>query len=93
MASKQVIYTDRITNIAVQGGMVRIDLAVMAGTAKGKDDKPAIRLEPTHQLVMPLDAFVSSFRTQEKLMAELIARDKQQREAAAQPAVEAPATA
>lgn len=82
MASKQVIYSDRLVNISLQGGMVRLDLAVMAGTAKGKDDQQAVRLETTHQLVMPLDGFVAAVRTQERLVKELIARDQQQRAAA-----------
>ncbi len=83
MANKQVIYSDRLVNISLQGGMVRIDLAVMAGTAKGKDDQPAVRLETTHQLVMPLDGFVDGVRMQERLVKGLIAREEQQRAAAA----------
>lgn len=82
MASKQVIFSDRLVNISLQGGMVRIDLAVMAGTAKGKDDQPAVRLEATHQIVMPLEGFVAGVRMQEKLVKELIAREQQQRAAA-----------
>ena len=84
MANKQIVFCDRMVNISLQNGLVRLDLAVNADTVKGKDDKPAQRMEVTSQVVMPLDAFVNAVAMQQKLLKELIARDKKQREAKAE---------
>lgn len=81
MANKQIIYTDRVVGITVQNGLVRMDLAVFAGTGKGKDDKPVQRMEITTQVVMPLEAFANAVAAQEKLLKELIAREKKARDA------------
>ena len=89
MANKQVIFADRLVGIAVQGATARLDLAVIAGTAKGKDGKTGLKLEVTHQLVSPLDAFAQAVGMQEKVVRELVSRDKKRREskaAAAAPA-------
>lgn len=83
MPSKQIVYSDRLVGLNLQNGLVRMDLAVNAGTGKGKDDKPVQRMEITTQVVMPLDAFANAVAAQEKLLKELIARDKKAREAAA----------
>lgn len=82
MANKQIIYTDRVVGITVQNGLVRMDLAVFAGTGKGKDDKPVQRMEVTSQIVMPLDAFANAVQAQGKLLNEVVSRGKKQAEAA-----------
>ena len=79
MASKQVVFSDRIVGLSIQNGLVRVDLAMIAGTAETKDGKDALKLEVTHQLVMPLDAFVAGFNMQKKLVDELASRQQQQR--------------
>ena len=89
MPNKQVLFADRLVGLNLQNGLVRMDLAVNAGTVKGKDDKPAQRMEVTTQLVMPLEAFANAVAMQDKLLKELIARDKAAREAQAKPAVAA----
>lgn len=83
MPSKHIVFADRLVGLNLQNGLVRMDLAVNAGTGKGKDDKPVQRMEITTQVVMPLDAFANAVAAQEKLLKELIARDKKAREAAA----------
>lgn len=92
MANKQVIFADRVVGLSVHNGLVRIDLGVAAGTSKGKDGKPLLKVEGTHQLVLPLDAFAAAVDMQGKLLKELVSRQKKGREAkAAAAAAAAPA--
>ena len=89
MANKQVVYTDRVAGVSVVNGLVRLDLAMFTGQTKGKDGKAdGLRGEITHQLVMPLDAFIAGFGVQQKLVKELAAR-QQKRKAKAEGADEA----
>ena len=74
MANKQIIFSDRMVGFAVQNGLVRLDLAVVTGPAKAKDGKDALKAEITHQLVMPLDAFVAAVGMQQGVVKELMAR-------------------
>lgn len=90
MANKQIIFSDRIVGLSVQNGLVRLDLAAITGPAKTKEGKDGIKLEVTHQLVIPLDGFVEGFNSQQKLMQELVARQQNRAQAAAA-AVAAPA--
>lgn len=80
MANKQVIYSDRLVGIAVHNGTARLDFGVVAGTAKDKDGKAGVKVEVTHQLVLPLDAFAQAASMQDKLLKELVAREKKRRE-------------
>lgn len=83
MANKQVIFADRLVALSVHNGLVRLDLGVVSGASKSKDGKPAVKLEATHQLVLPLDAFAASVDMQGKLLKELVSRQKKGREAKA----------
>ncbi len=83
MANKQIVFSDRLVGLSLQNGLVRLDLAVNAGTVKGKDDKPAQRMEVTTQVVMPLEAFANAVAMQDKMLKALVAREKQAREATA----------
>lgn len=74
MANKEIVFADRIVGIAVVNGLVRIDLAVVSGPAKTKDDKPALKGDVTHQLVMPLEGFVAGLAAQQKVVKELADR-------------------
>jgi hypothetical protein len=74
MASKQVIFGDRITGISVHNGLVRIDLATIAGSAKNKDGQDGFKLDVTHQLVLPLDGFLAGVSMQQKLVGEIQSR-------------------
>lgn len=83
MANKQIVFCDRLVGLMIQNGLVRMDLAVSAGTVKGKDDELAQRMEVTTQVVIPLEAFASAVAMQDKLLKELVARGEQQRAAQA----------
>lgn len=76
MAYKQVIFADQLVGMTVQNGLVRMDLAINAGTVRGKDDKPAQRMEITTQLVLPLDAFVNAVGMQQRLIKEIADKQK-----------------
>ncbi|MBI5259527.1 MAG: hypothetical protein HY855_23700 [Burkholderiales bacterium] len=92
MANKQTVFADRIVGLSVQNGLVRVDLATIAGPAKNKEGKDGLKLDVTHQLVLPLDAFVNGVAMQQKLVQELVAR-QQKRNAKAAKADDAAAAA
>ena len=77
MANKQVVFADRVVGLSIQNGLVRMDLAVISGSAVTKDDKPAVKLEVTHQLVIPMEAFVAAVEAQQRLLKEVVERNKQ----------------
>ncbi len=72
MTTKQHIYADRVVGLRVHNGMVRLDLAVIAGAAKTKDDKPAVKMEITHQIVIPLEAFAAGVKVQQDLLKQVV---------------------
>lgn len=76
MANKQVVFSDRIVGLSVQNGLVRLDLATIAGPAKNKEGKEGLKLDVTHQLVIPMDAFLAGFNMQQKLVQELVTRQQ-----------------
>lgn len=82
MATKEIIFTDRLTNLSVHNGLVRIDLGVFAGTGKTKDGKDAMKIETTHQLVMPLDAFANAVAAQQSMLKQVVEVGQKRRAAA-----------
>jgi len=94
MANKQVVFSDRVVGLSVQNGLVRVDLATIAGPAKNKEGKDGLKLDVTHQLVMPMDAFLAGFNMQQKLVQELLTRQqKRSGKAAKDEAAATPASA
>lgn len=100
MANKQYVYSDRVAGVSIQNGMVRIDLAAIAGPAKTNDGTEGLRMDITHQLILPLDAFVAGVKIQQQLVQELVKRQSERAAAAAgagwpegTAAAEAPASA
>lgn len=87
MANKQVIFADRLVALSVHNGLVRLDLGVAAGASKSKEGKPVLKLEATHQLILPIDSFAAAVEMQGKFVKELVARQKKGREAKADAAV------
>ena len=87
--SKQIVFADRIMGAFVQNGTVRLDLAVLEPVAQ-KEGKTSVRATATHQLIMPLAAFVEGVRMQQQLMQELAKQQAQQRGAADTPPREGP---
>jgi hypothetical protein len=90
MATKEVIFSDRLTNLSLHNGLVRIDLGVFAGTGKTKDGKDAMKVETTHQVVMPLETFANAVAAQQALLKQVVEagrkRDAAEAEAKADPA-------
>lgn len=68
----QTYYADAITNIAVTGTLVRIELAT-ATLTQGPDGKQEVKMVPSQQIVMPLEGFVRSVGVQEQIVRRLIA--------------------
>lgn len=91
MATKEVIFADRLINLSIHNGLVRIDLGVVVGPGKTKDGKDALTLEPTHQLVIPLEGFAPAVGAQQALLKKVVEASKK-RGAAKDKAVEAPAS-
>jgi hypothetical protein len=83
MPTKQRIFADRMMNIAVANGLVRMDLAVVAGEEKTAEGKRGLKVEATHQIVLPLDAFLAAVAMQEKFVKQLVDLEKARRETAA----------
>ncbi len=83
MPNKQIIFADRLVGLSLQNGLVRMDLAVHAGSGKNKDDQPVQRMEVTTQLVIPVEAFANAVGMQDKLLKELVAREQMMRESIA----------
>jgi hypothetical protein len=65
----ETIYADQITNIAIHGGVVRLELAVVDEMPKSQDEK--IRMRVAHHLVLPLEAFVKAFEVQQAMINRL----------------------
>jgi hypothetical protein len=91
MATKEVIFADRLTNLSVHNGLVRIDLGVIAGPGKTKEGKDALRVETTHQLVMPLEAFSAAVTAQQALVKKVVEAGRKRRADKAAEAASTPA--
>lgn len=63
-------FADRITNIAVTGAVVRIELGIVALPAA---EGGAPTLTPSQTLVMPLDGFLASFGMLESVVKKMVA--------------------
>ena len=63
------IYCDGISNIALVGGMVRIDLFTLSPTTKDKTGRPS--MDFLTQLVMPPDSFLQGLGAMQNLVQQL----------------------
>lgn len=63
-------FADVIGNITVTGNLVRIDFLSQSSPVL---QQQAAQLQVAHRLVMPLDGFLRSLDTQERVRAKLIA--------------------
>jgi hypothetical protein len=63
------LFADRLSNIAITGPLVRIELATVQ-VPKAEDQQP--QLIPSQTLIMPLDGFVASFGMMEAVMKQLV---------------------
>jgi hypothetical protein len=64
------IYVDQISNIYVNGTMVRIDFASLNPALSEQADQPVF--EHKLRVVMTLDAFTNGLSMQENIVAKLI---------------------
>lgn len=68
----QILFADGITNISLSGnGLVRLEFGAVAPAAK-EDGNQQVTLNPTQQIVMPLEGFLRAFGTQEQVMKKLM---------------------
>lgn len=86
MSAPAHLFADRLSNIAITGPLVRIELATVQ-IPKAEDQQP--QLIPSQTLIMPLDGFVASFGMMEAVMKQLVKDGviKLQAPAATQPAL------
>ena len=71
MPDKQIVFADRLVNLTVHNGLVRMDFGIAMGSGKTKEGKDAIKMAATTQLVMPLDAFAAALAAQQKFVGQL----------------------
>ncbi len=84
----ETLFADRILNISIHNGLVRIDLGTVDTYLDGEERKQ--RTDVTQRLVMPVDGFVRSFAMQQRMMTQLNERAKQAQGAGAE--ADAPAS-
>ena len=86
MPDSPPFFADRLSNIAITGPLVRIELASIQFP---KTEDQQSQLIPSQTLIMPLDGFVASFGMMEAAMKQLVKDGviKLQVPAATQPAV------
>lgn len=70
MGDSREIFADGIGEIVLSGGMVRMDLVVLAGSQRDSADKP--RMEVRRRIIMPPDGFLRSFSAMEDLVRQLV---------------------
>lgn len=77
------LFADRIVEIAVTGGVVRLDLASLSATQR--DGGNQATLEHRQRIVMPTEGFVHSFTLMAKVMQDLEKRGLVRRAESAEP--------
>jgi hypothetical protein len=70
MENSREIFADGVGEIVLSGGMVRMDLVVLAGSQREGGEKP--RMEVRQRVVMPPDGFLRSFSAMEDLVRQLV---------------------
>lgn len=68
MSQPDIIYADRIVNLAITGSIVRIELGIVQ--MPDNSGQPP-KIIPTKTLVIPLDGFVNSYGMLEQMMKKL----------------------
>jgi hypothetical protein len=66
----ETIYADQVTNISIQNGIVRLELAVVDELPKNQNEQ--IKMRVSHHLVLPLNAFVKAFEIEQTMMNKLV---------------------
>ena len=68
----QSLFADAIINITITGPVIRLDFGT-AIPVQTPDGKQEVKLNPTQQIVMPLEGFIRSFGLQEQIVKKMIA--------------------
>lgn len=68
MSQPDIIYADRIVNLAITGSVVRIELGI---TQMPDNSGQPPKITPAKTLVIPLDGFVNSYGMLEQMMKKL----------------------
>jgi hypothetical protein len=66
----QEVFADGISAIHVTGNMVRIDLMTLQPQLKSDNGQPVVDINK--RIILPLEGFVQSLATQEKIVNQLI---------------------
>lgn len=64
------IYVDQLTNISLYSGVVHLEYSVVETPPKNNEEPAVFRV--SHNLIMPLDAFVKAFGAEKALMDKLV---------------------
>ncbi len=64
------VFADRMVEISQVGSTVRLDLQSLSATERQEDGSP--KLVFRQRIVMPLDGFLQSFQTMERMVAKLV---------------------
>ena len=65
----ETIYADQVTNVSIQNGIVRIELAVVDELPKAQNEQ--IKMKISHHLVLPMEAYVKSVEIGEAVLNKL----------------------
>ena len=65
----QEFYADKVSNIYVNGGTVRIDFVSLNPALQDKDGNPGYNLAA--RVVMPLEGFIEGFSISENIISQL----------------------
>lgn len=68
---KEIQYADRLINITVHNGMVRLQFGNFRGMAKNDEGKEVFRFEGGTQVVVPLNSFVEAVGMQQGFLDKL----------------------
>lgn len=63
------LFADRIAEIGITGGVVRLDLVSLSATQRDENNQPTPEFR--QRIVMPAEGFVQSFALMAKVMQEL----------------------
>lgn len=66
------IFSDGVAEIALVGGVVRLDLVAMSAVERGDNNQP--KMEFRGRVVMPPEAFLQTFGAMERVVDQLIDR-------------------
>ena len=64
------VFADGVSNISIDGGVVRLDLVSLSPTVRDENQKPVFAFK--QRVVLPLDGFLRSFSAMEGFVKQLM---------------------